>query len=302
MPPLFLTGASGFVGRRVLRLLARTDYSDVRLLSRDPDRLAASGALPPSWRAVPGSLTEPDAWAEHLQGVETVVHLAAATGKVRAKVHLEVNLEGTRHLLERARQAGIRRFLFVSSIAVTYRHRPHYHYAAAKSAAEALVQSSGMNWLIVRPTVVLGPGSPALLSLRRLALLPVPLLFGRGEQPVQPIHVEDLARLLVAALAIERWGGHAIEAGGPETLTLEELLVRIRAARKPGHARFRHLPLKPTRLALGVLEPILFPLLPFTAGQLALFANPSLAASDAFLAQLPAPMLGIAEMLAEAGE
>jgi NADH dehydrogenase len=250
---------------------------------------------------VPGSLAEPDTWAESLRGVETVVHLAATTGKARPRLHRQVNLEGTRQLLARAQQAGARRFLFVSSIAVTYRDRSHYHYAAAKSAAETLVQSSGMDWLIVRPTIVLGPGSPALASLRRLALLPVPLLFGKGDHAVQPIHVADLARLLVTALTLERWGGRAVEAGGPETLTLRELLARIRARVKPARARFRHIPLRPVRLALGLLEPVLFPLLPFTAGQLALFANPSVAAPDPFLAQLPAPTLGIAEMLAQAG-
>jgi nucleoside-diphosphate-sugar epimerase len=241
-----------------------------------------------------------DAWSGQLEGVETVVHLAAATGKVRRQEQLEVNLEGSRRLLELARRAGVRRFLFVSSIAVTYRNRPYYHYAETKAAAEALVCNAELDWLIVRPTMVLGPGSPTVTSLRRLARLPVPLLFGKGDQLVQPIHVDDLARMLVAALALERWGGRLIETGGPETVTLEALMARIRAADNQPARRFRHLPLGPVRMLFGSLEPVFFSLLPFTAGQLAPFANPSVAAPDPLLAQLPAPSLGIAEMLGEA--
>ncbi len=297
MLPLFLTGASGFVGRRLLGILARAGYRDVRLLTRDPARLAGLASLPPSWRVIEGALGDASAWGDALTGTDTVVHLAAATGKAPRRLHFEVNREGTRGLLERSRAAGVRRFLYVSSIAVAYQDRPHYHYAEAKAAAEGLVGASGLDCLIVRPTVVLGPGSPLLAGLRRLALLPIPLIFGNGKAPVQPLHVDDLARLLEAALRLAGWGGRAITAGGPEILSIEELLLRMRATRKPDRRGLVHLPLGPSRLVLSLLEPILLPLLPFTAGQLAFFANPSIVEADSLLAELPAPARGLAEML-----
>ena len=300
-PPLFLTGTSGFVGRRLLSRLAGAGYSEVRLLTRDPARLAAPGGLPPTWQVVPGDLADPGGWAGALRGTDTVVHLAAATGKARRQVHLAVNLEGTRRLLQVAQAAGVRRFLYVSSIAVAYPDRPHYHYAETKAAAEGLVGASGLEFLIVRPTLVLGPGSPLLASLRRLALLPVPLIFGNGTPLVQPVHVDDLAHLLEAALGLADWGGHAITVGGPELVSIEELLLRIRATRKPDGRGLLHLPLGPARLLLSLLEPILFPLLPFTAGQLALFANPSVAEPHAVLAGLPAAGRGLDAMLDAGG-
>lgn len=209
-----------------------------------------------------------------------------------------MNLEGTRTLLDAAGHSGVRRFLFVSSIAVTYTQRPHYHYAEAKLAAESLLADSGLDYLIVRPTVVLGPGSPLLASLRRLALLPVPVIFGDGSTLVQPIHVDDLAGLLVAALELPAWNGQAISAGGPEILDIETLLLRLRRQARGSRAtRPVRLPVAPVRLLLSLLEPVALPLLPFTAGQLAIFLNPGVADPHPLLARLPHPRRRLDEML-----
>ena len=244
-----------------------------------------------------GDLADAAPWRAALAGVDTVVHLAAATGKVRRTDHFEIIRNGTRRVLEAAQAAGVRRVLYVSSVAVVYRDRPYYHYAQAKADAEQLVGTSGLDYLIVRPTLVLGPGSAPLAGLRRLALLPIPLIFGSGKPLVQPVHVDDLARLLAAALKLPRWGGSAITVGGPDTVSLDQLLLRIRATARPDGRKPVHLPLAPARLVLSLLEPILLPLLPFTAGQLAFFANPAVAEPHPLLAELPVPTLGLAEML-----
>jgi len=301
MSALFITGATGFVGRRVLRALARDGHEDVRLLTRHPESLS-SGALvrlPASWSVIRGDLAQPAEWGASLDGVDTVLHLAASTGKVRKSVHFDAIVGGTQHLLDVARVAGVSRFLFVSSVAAGFANRRYYPYADAKAAAEALVRESAFDWLIVRPTMVFGPASPVLTGLKKLAMLPLPLIFGAGMDPVEPIFVDDLAAMLVAALAIRPWSGKTITVGGPERVTTEELLGRLRATNShEPQARFIHLPLPLFREALGAIEPLLFPLMPLTAGQLATFANPSVGDRDAFIAQLPAQTTRIDEMLA----
>ena len=299
--PLFLTGASGFVGNRLLRLLMQSGHSDVRLLTRNPAQLKAIPALPRGWQILVGDLADSAPWSAQLRGVETVLHLAAATGKVPRRTHLAVTVDGTRRLLAEAARAGVRRFLYVSSIAVCYRERRHYHYAEAKAAAETLVrEASGLDGLIIRPTLVLGPGSTLLASLRKLALLPLPVVFGDGRQPVQPVHVDDLARVLLATLALPEWNQRVITVAGPEAVSIEALLCRIRAAEKPG-ARVVHLPIGPVRALLALLEPVLLRFLPFTAGQLAFFANPSLPPPEPLPAGLPEPMLPLDAMLERGG-
>lgn len=295
--PLFITGGSGFVGQCVLRLLAHAGHPDVRVLVRDPARLSAVGVLPSGWSTVRGDLARPAEWRSHLLGVETVLHLAASTGKVRRRDQMETTVSGTEWILSAAHDAEVSRFLYVSSVAAGFANARYYHYAHAKLAAEALVRASTLDWLIVRPTMVLGPTSPVLAGLRKLAAFPLPLMFGPGTQTIEPIAVDDLAALIVAALFHTPWAGRTITVGGPERVTAEELLRRIRGG--AADVRFTHLPIAPFREILGVLEPVLFPLLPLTAGQLATFDNPSVGVVSDFTQQLPSPRVGIAGMLAD---
>lgn len=298
MVPLFLTGGSGFVGRRVVSLLADRGVSDIRLLVREPTRTPLPEPRPHGWRYVSGDLLgEEQPWTEALAGVDTVVHLAALTGKGSRRAHFATNLEATRRLVDAARAAGVRRFLHVSSVAAGYADRRHYHYGNAKAAAEAVVAGSGLETLVVRPTMVLGPGSPVLANLVRMATLRRPLIFGR-DHPVQPIHVDDLAATLVAALDLPVWRGQTVEVGGPEVVDLRRIIARIRQARGLPARSPLALPLEPTRTLLGLVEPLLLPLLPFTAGQLAGFANPIVATALPADVPLPKPGIGLGAMLA----
>lgn len=277
-------------------MLAQEGHRDVRVLVRRPELLPT---LPPHWTIVPGDLNLPNEWSHHLRGVETVMHLASSTGKARKREHYASIVDGTKALLTHAENTGASRFLYVSSVAAGFPDRRYYHYAHAKLAAEQLVRASAMDWLIVRPTMVLGPGSPVLTGLRKLAMLPVPIIFGSGKHVVQPIHVDDLSALLVAALALRPWNA-TITVGGTDVITNSDLLARIRTATRPGAFSFLHVPLTATRLLLGLLEPLLFPLLPFTAGQLTSFANESRAIDDPFLRALPPPRVGVERMVTEA--
>jgi len=297
MGPLFLTGATGFVGRRLLERLPSALYSDIRCLTRDPERLPASRAGGARWEAVPGDLSTPERWAERLAGVETVLHLGAITGKARPEAFEAVNHLATRELLERAGAAGVRRFIFVSSIAAGFADQRHYPYAHSKARGERAVLASGLDVLIVRPTMVLGPGSAVLTGLRRLAAAPVAIVFGAGRVPVQPIHVDDLADLLIAALALEPLGGRTIEAGGAEVLELDALLRRIRVAATGRAGPMVHVPLAPVRAIVAAVEPVAFNFLPFTAGQLASFANAGTARPDPLVDALHRPALDLAAML-----
>lgn len=298
MAPLFLTGGSGFVGRRVVALLAARGASDVRLLVRQQGRTSLPAPGPDGWRYVPGDLVgQEQPWVEALAGVDTVIHLAALTGKGSRRAHFAANLEATRRLVDAARAAGVRRFLHVSSVAAGYADRRHYHYGNAKAAAEVVVASSGLETLVVRPTMVLGPGSPALPNLTRMATLPRPLIFGRNH-PVQPIHVDDLAAILVAALDLPVWRGQTVEVGGPEVVDLRTIVARIRQARGLPPRSPLALPLEPMRTLLALVEPLLLRWLPFTAGQLAGFANPIVAAPLPADVPLPRPGRGLETMLA----
>jgi NADH dehydrogenase len=247
---------------------------------------------------VAGDLLDREAIRRALKGCHTVAHLAATTGKQRREEHFRVNRDGTAALLEEARESGIERFLYVSSIAARFENRFRYYYAESKRQAEALVRESSVNWTIVRPTMIFGPGAPVQDALRRLAALPILPVFGDGRTPVQPVFVGDIAKVIAGILESNKFGGRTVEVGGPETLTIEDLLLRMRRAAGGRNAQVIHLPVRPIAICLAAVEPLLRSLLPLTAGQLASFVNSGAAVSDPCVAELKTTMRRIDEMLA----
>jgi NADH dehydrogenase len=246
-------------------------------LSRQHARFEATLPTKPDWRWIHGELTDTPAYAAALEHADTVLHMAAATGKERPGVFTETNVEGTRRLVEAAARAGVSRFIFVSSIAAKFADQRHYPYARSKLEAERIVKASGLGWAIVRPTLVFGAQSPVLRGLIKLVKGPVGVVFGSGGVRVQPIDLDDVTEILNRVCDQSTWDGQTIEAGGPSVLNFEDLLRRIRKRLKEHEGGLVHLPLSPLRPLIAALEPALLPLLPFSAGQLAAFANDSTA-------------------------
>ena len=91
---------------------------------------------------------------------------------------------------------GVRRFIHVSTIAVAFKNRTHYPYARSKELAEEAVRQSGMNYVIIRPTIVLGLASPVWQALVRAATSLLPVIPGSGRALIQPVWVDDVVDAL----------------------------------------------------------------------------------------------------------
>jgi nucleoside-diphosphate-sugar epimerase len=173
MNAIVVTGAGGFVGGKLVARLRAAGEAVVGI---------GRGAEPAGWPEgviwVKADLLDPAGYEAALSGAKCVVHLAAITGKARRAEYMRGNVEATRALLGACARAGVQRFVFVSSIATTFAQRQSYHYADSKIAAERLVRAAPIAWVIVRPTMILGPGSPIEESLGKLAGLPVSPVFG----------------------------------------------------------------------------------------------------------------------------
>jgi nucleoside-diphosphate-sugar epimerase len=190
-----LTGATGFVGQRVLAL------ADVplRALTRRPQ------PEQPGLTWVPGDLADSAALARLCERADAVLHIAGVVSAPTRAGFDAGNVAGTAAMLAAARAAGVRRFIHVSSLAA--REPQLSMYGASKAEAEKLVMASGLDWVIVRPPGVYGPADAEMRDIYRLA--------ARGLYVAPPgrislIHVDDLARALLALVA-----------GGPAQASLE---------------------------------------------------------------------------------
>ena len=297
-----MTGVSGFVGRALLARLAPRRVADGKGLR--PERVFGlsrnvTAVSEPNVRLVNGGLERPESYREQLAESDAVLHVAALTGKARPADYDRVNVEGTRTLLAAAREAGVKRFFYVSTIAATYPESDHYPYARSKAQAEELVRASGLEWSILRPTIVVGRRSPAWQNLVSMARLPVIPFFGNGKARVQPILVDDLADAIGAWVTGDEFLGQALDVGGPEVLEFEQLVRRIRKSLGLGDARVLHLPAKLMIRVLALVEPVLLPVLPVSAGQLYPFVYDSVAAANPLSERLAAGMRDVDGILAE---
>lgn len=184
---LAITGATGFVGKRLVDRALAAGH-EVAALTRRPQP-ARAGV---DW--VSGALETPDALAALLRGADAAIHVAGVVNAPDRPAFELGNVGGTRAVLAAAEAAPVRRFVHVSSLAA--REPGLSAYGWSKSAAEGLVTGSATDWDIVRPPAVYGPGDMDMRDLFRMAKRGLALLPPGGR--MSAIHVDDLARLLVA--------------------------------------------------------------------------------------------------------
>lgn len=186
-PLIALTGATGFVGQAVLDAAVAAGF-DVRALTRraQPERAHVE------W--VGGELGNAASLVDLVRGTEAVIHVAGVVNAPDAAGFEAGNVTGTLNLIEATVAEGVKRFVHVSSLSA--REPELSAYGASKARAEKIVMASPLDWTIVRPPAIYGPRDKEMFELFRMArwgVIPMPR-HGRASM----IHVEDLARLLVA--------------------------------------------------------------------------------------------------------
>ena len=226
-----LTGASGFVGRHVLPTLLEAGYH-VRALVRDPQRLSIrDGRMEP----VEGNLFDLASLRRLVDGAAAVIHLVGIIMQVpgRNQTFENVHVEGTLNLLEAARGAGIKRWVHMSALGSRPNAVAEYH--RTKWEAEQAIRDSGVNYTILRPSIIHGPDGEFMQMVKTFAcrkllgVLPWMPYFGAGPLGsggagrLQPVFVEDVARCFVDALGNDRTGMETYPMGGPDVYRWPQL-------------------------------------------------------------------------------
>jgi nucleoside-diphosphate-sugar epimerase len=232
MSTVLVTGASGFVGSHVVPELVGGGHHVVALVRDDRAAAAVTARLDADQaRGVSFRVGDPVTGAglqEALAGVDAVVHLVAIPGdRDGGKSLLKVNLGGTKTMLDAAATAGVQRFLHLGAMGVT--DDPDLHYATSKARAEKAVRESGLDWTILKPSLLWGPRDGFFNIVADLVrtspfVVPVP---GSGKARFQPLAVADLAICVRMSLEDPKTIGQAIELGGPRHWTYREITREV---------------------------------------------------------------------------
>lgn len=241
---VLVLGAGGFIGRHIVSDLLDAGHEVVGT-ARATESLSSAFPAATFVAINLAKALRAEAWHSHLAGIDVIVN---AAGVLRGPEMDAVHFAMPNALYEAAYGAKVRRVVLISAISA--RRDVPTDYSQSKLAGETGLRSSGLDWIILRPSLVYGDGSYGGTSLMRgMAGMPlfVPLP-GAGDFAFTPIHVRDLARSVRIACEGSLAPGQVLEPVGPETLTLKELLARYRAWLGFGRARFLPIPIPLMRL------------------------------------------------------
>jgi len=276
---VFVTGGTGFVGRAVIQALRAEGYAVRCLVRRGSERdLRGFGAI----ERVEGDVMARQSLDDGMTGCDAVVHLVGiiherpAIGSTFERVHIH----GTQNVLDAAAAAGARRYVHMSALGSRPGARSRYHQT--KWAAEEAVRSSPLPWTIFRPSIIYGRGDEFITMLRSmLERLPIVPVVGSGRQRLQPVPVEQVAHGFARALALGATVKHSYDVGGPDAVSMVELLDAIASALARRRRLKVHVPIGVVRPVTQVLYRL--PGYPLTPDQLTMLEEDNTCDPAAFL-------------------
>jgi uncharacterized protein YbjT (DUF2867 family) len=244
---ILIAGATGHLGTALVELLT-LHGRHVRLLTRDPSR--ARRLLAKDHELVTGDVCKPPSLTSALVGVETVVSAVTGFGPGGGGPRA-VDLHGNENLVAAAEAAEVKHFILVSMHGARPDHPLELY--RAKFFAEERLRKSQLAWTIIRPTVFMelwaGIVGDSLIKNGKATV------FGRGDNPINLVSVRDVARFVEMAVVDPRLRGATLDVGGPENLTLNDVVETL-AATSGRPATARHISLTALRVGSLLMRPL----------------------------------------------
>lgn len=237
---VLVIGAHGFIGRHVVKALEASGHGVAKGVRapRDESELCTDFS----------SMLRPEQWVPALRGIDAVVN-AAGIFRERAASHFAaVHDAGPRALFAACEAVGVRCVVHISALGADADARSTFHLS--KRSADSDLAARPLDWVIMYPSVVFGPGGQSARQLAALASMPVVPLPGDGLQRVQPLHVQDLAAAVVRLVQGARPRSR-IEAVGPRAVTMREWLGVLRTQMGLQRAPYLRIPLVLVRAVVG---------------------------------------------------
>jgi len=256
---ILLTGGTGYVGSHLLARLRRRG-EPVRVLTRDPSKHQhlQTGNV----GLIKGNVTDGASLRAAMEGVTTVINLVAIIRERPGGITFErINYGGTVNIVDAAKAAGVQRIVQQSALGV--RPDPKLPYFDTKYRAEEYVRKSGLDYTILRPSVIFGEGDEFVNKLadlvrKPLFILPAPVVpvVGDGTTPFSPVYVGDFVEAVVGVLEDPAAIGQTYELGGPRRITYEEMMDELMQATGIRRAKI-HVPVALMKVPVMIMDKVL---------------------------------------------
>lgn len=272
---ILVAGGTGFVGSAVVRELLRRGEK-VAVVGRDAARTRARFGAGVDARAA--DVREAAGLASAFSAVDVVVNAvqfpnSPIENRRKGWTFEEVDLKGTKNQVDAAKQAGVRRFVYLSGVGAA--PDAARHWFRFKWEAEQHLINSGLEWVVIRPTWVFGPDDSSLNRILGFGrFLPFIPTFGNGKQAMQPVFIDDVGRVTADCALKPEAANQLFELGGPDVMTMDEVFKAGLAAmgrRRP----ILHQPVVAGKLIGRVAAALPSP--PLTADSVAFITAPAVA-------------------------
>jgi len=245
---ILLTGANGFIGRYLFANLTTAGHNvipAIRHRNETDDRLSQGRSIAIDFNRD----TRPEDWMPRLAGIDAVINCAGILQKRIGQSIEAIHADAPKALFTACQNAGVKRVIQISAISAE--EGAGTAYASTKRVADSFLTSTELEWVILRPSLIYAAGASGGTALfRALAALPfvIPVI-GKGEQPFQPIYIDDLSATVLRILDLPAIRRVIIDPVGPEIITLRQLLIDLRRWLGLPPGRIIEIPISLVRIA-----------------------------------------------------
>ncbi|MDN5751832.1 MAG: SDR family oxidoreductase [Nitrosospira sp.] len=238
MSTILITGASGFIGSHLAIALADAGHRVVCAIKK-----SRAKNLESRFSYIPVDYTcdfDVNVWETRLEGVDVAINAVGILREQGRKTFAALHDRAPRTLFEACAATGVK-VVQISALGADEQARSRYHLS--KKAADDALLSSWNRSVVVQPSLVYGSGGASARLFNLLASLPIIPVPGRGDQRIQPIHIDDLTDAVVALVETDQYLGCRVPLVGPQSLTLQCYLNELRLMMGMGAGTFLHIPL-----------------------------------------------------------